>query len=264
MTSESPAVEWLELPPCQVCASLPRRLCRFLTYLRHGLVVLPPQVSLEARGEVLFTRWHAVLLSGSAETPVLVLPGEWRDSKFEEDILRDLFVQDRTNQRLDNPWLLLEKVPESKLTRAYSQPVPLLFAPTLDVKGGTPVAVATTEEFLQHWNSFSQSVLPAEWEWSNIICAGGAVLACVVPLKEYQNNALAQRKFYAEGPWNSSDVDIFIYGLTPEEATAKIHALLQMFRNHLFVRTAQPSYREQRESEECRSSFASTNLRQKC
>ena len=42
-------------------------------------------------------------------------------------------------------------------------------------------------------------------DWSNVFCAGGAVLACLVPQQQQG------------GVFRGSDIDLWIYGLTEDE-----------------------------------------------
>ena len=49
-------------------------------------------------------------------------------------------------------------------------------------------------------------------DWSNIVVAGGAVLGAL--------------SVCSESEYHNSDIDVFIYGLSPEEATKKIFSVL--------------------------------------
>jgi hypothetical protein len=216
-----------------------------LTYLRHGVVIPPDSESDKQRllYEVKYFALDGMLseLVGSADVsfPYLAnLPEKWQRMKVDEDLYRDYFVKNRGMIELDEPYLLLRKVPEQKITFAHTSRVPRLF-PGVENKAGDPAAVATQEEFLSHWNSFTQHVFPQDWDWSNIVCAGGAVLACIHPLVSLRNDPIAQKKYFSsDSPWKSSDIDLFLYGLdSVEAASAKVNSILALFQHHFFVRT---------------------------
>ncbi|GBG27761.1 Serine/threonine-protein phosphatase 6 regulatory ankyrin repeat subunit A [Hondaea fermentalgiana] len=59
--------------------------------------------------------------------------------------------------------------------------------------------------------------------WDNIVAAGGAISACVQPIPEEHSDSLLQkRSYYHEVAYGASDVDLFLYDLTPEQANRKL------------------------------------------
>lgn len=68
-------------------------------------------------------------------------------------------------------------------------------------------AVVEKSEFLNRFNSFTSNVFN-NFNWKNVIVAGGCVLGCL--LTNAGNN------------YDSSDIDMFVYGLSQEEANAKV------------------------------------------
>ncbi|KAG8810839.1 hypothetical protein FRC17_002740 [Serendipita sp. 399] len=63
-------------------------------------------------------------------------------------------------------------------------------------------------------------------EWSNLFVAGGLVLGALLCVDA--EDAVNKPK-----QWESSDIDIYIYGLTPIQANAKIHHLYDVFKSNI-------------------------------
>ncbi|KAG8831070.1 hypothetical protein FRC17_003735 [Serendipita sp. 399] len=63
-------------------------------------------------------------------------------------------------------------------------------------------------------------------DWSNLFVAGGLVLGALLCVDA--EDAVNKPK-----QWESSDTDIYIYGLTPIQANAKIHHLYDVFKSNL-------------------------------
>lgn len=64
--------------------------------------------------------------------------------------------------------------------------------------------------------------------WNNVFAAGGSVLACLQPIVGEKNNEnnQARRNYYHNIAYQSSDIDLFIYGLnTQEEANKKLEEI---------------------------------------
>ncbi|PPR07014.1 hypothetical protein CVT26_005209 [Gymnopilus dilepis] len=91
-----------------------------------------------------------------------------------------------------------------------------------------PSTVTDLKSFREHWHVFTHGVLSkmTARDWENVIVAGGSVLAClappqrVIPPKEL--NELYQSENYA-----TSDIDLFLWGLSPEEAKVKMESIYQ-------------------------------------
>jgi hypothetical protein len=78
--------------------------------------------------------------------------------------------------------------------------------------------VDNLEAFKKNWNIFTENSLSQLSDWSNVIAAGGSVQACLMPLpKAASASKRAMRRHYHERAFPSSDVDLFLYGLTPQE-----------------------------------------------
>jgi hypothetical protein len=219
-------------------------------YLRHGVVVVPSDPGLR-QILLLEARYYAIdglvsELMGSPKTSFSIekfLPREFLDMKVEEDTLRTLFVKNRDCEELSNPYLNLVRVFQERVVGAYDQALPELFE-SPKPKPGSSVIVPSLTVFREHLSWFTNAFEPVDnepFDWSNVICAGGAVLACTLPLPaSIEGDGVEAKKYYRTSKnWGGSDVDIFLYNLGPDEAMAKLMQIMLRFekRNALFVRT---------------------------
>lgn len=95
-------------------------------------------------------------------------------------------------------------------------------------------------EFRQNFDIFTKKQLE-RLNWNNVIVAGGAVLGLCVSIQadiiasllptDATSLQQVHARFHGDGKkprtkthsdWKSSDIDLFIYGLTPEEANKKV------------------------------------------
>jgi hypothetical protein len=132
---------------------------------------------------------------------------------------------------------------------------------------GTSMLAASSEEFAVNFDAFTSGLL-AGLDWSNIIAAGGSVVACAMRRDDVTSGAeplppasaaaaSAARQWFSpmqrgggsgnaarRSPFaDSEDVDLFIHGLSPEEATAKLRHVAEVVRQNagnapLVVRSA--------------------------
>jgi len=92
--------------------------------------------------------------------------------------------------------------------------VPKVFTACRDTTRRGPCVVPSMEVFLERWNEFTEGMF-AGMDWSNVVVAGGAVLACLAEPRNDQQYA-------------GSDIDIFVHGVyTDEEANAKLRHIHQ-------------------------------------
>lgn len=148
----------------------------------------------------------------------------------EESELRKLFATDRKNERISNPYVGLVDVfdaPEAiRTTRARviqdakdlsaNYVMPLSKINRRDE--GTPSMVADLDEFKKNWSVFTEGSLSQLIDWNNVVAAGGAVLACLTPLDEAAKvSKRSIRKYYHSSAYPTSDVDLFLWGLTAEQ-----------------------------------------------
>ncbi|CAH0050859.1 unnamed protein product [Clonostachys solani] len=175
----------------------------------------PPELPAPLSGLVKYIHEHP-------ELPVSQILGPYH--KYEA-YFRALFAQDGQNPILDNPYinilLLFTEVTGLVTTRArnlaletaeersrYIMPLP----DEKRRKDGSPAIVASLAEFQRNFSIFSEASL-AEMDWSNVVAAGSSV--------------------FHEVFCPASDVDLFLYGLTEEEAIEKIKAIEEAVRDTL-------------------------------
>lgn len=89
------------------------------------------------------------------------------------------------------------------------------------LSSGSQVAVQLPE-FLENWTIFSEQSLSGV-NWRNIVVAGGAVLACVSPVpEEHKASRRALRDFFHRERYPTSDIDIFLWGLSPAQVSDRL------------------------------------------
>ncbi|KAI1782779.1 ankyrin [Ganoderma leucocontextum] len=99
-------------------------------------------------------------------------------------------------------------------------------------KEGEPSMVASLDEFKKNWAIFTEGSLSQLTDWSNIVAAGGSVQACLAPVPDSAKvSKRAMRKYFHNSAFPTSDVDLFLYGLTPEQAEAKMQAVYEAVRD---------------------------------
>ncbi|KAL0489973.1 hypothetical protein AKO1_009299 [Acrasis kona] len=187
--------------------------------------------------------------------------------KKNEDYYRKLFAVDRQNPILDDPYLNLIPVFQAHSTFAMDNPdylnnIPLMFdfengfqSNYLFTRSPIPRVVYDQKEFLKNFKEFTNSLFE-NVNWNNLFVAGGSVLGCLMTkskhghyfLQSLKENILAeqirtgqvpskelqkenQNSTPSFGEYRSSDIDIFLYGLTEDEAEAKIEELFESFKS---------------------------------
>ncbi|KAJ5979696.1 hypothetical protein N7481_006994 [Penicillium waksmanii] len=102
---------------------------------------------------------------------------------------------------------------------------------------GSPAVVPTLEEFQNNFALFTEGAL-GELDWSNVIAAGSAVVTSLLPVPEqYRNSKRGLRQYYHDEFAPASDVDLFLYGLTEEQAIEKIKHIEDKIRNTILYET---------------------------
>lgn len=177
--------------------------------------------------------------------PGVSLDDALQPSLNEEAELRKLFATDKKNPVLANPHVGLVDVfnapPSIRTIRArvvkdkedlsakYVMPI----SDDARRKEGTPAMVADFDEFKKNWAIFTEGSLSQLFDWNNVVAAGGSVLACLMPLDEKDKvSKRAIRKFYHSNAYPTSDVDLFLWGLTPEQVSAFVSRQLLLDLNH--------------------------------
>jgi hypothetical protein len=157
----------------------------------------------------------------------------------DEAELRKLFATDRGNPRLRDIHVGLVDVfaapTDIRITRARvikddvdrdAQHV-MALPSSLRREEGSPSMVENLEAFKKNWGIFTENSLSQLADWNNVIAAGGSVQACLMPLPNTATgNKRAMRKYFHEKAFPSSDVDIFLYGLTVEEVCCTLSFLI--------------------------------------
>jgi len=157
----------------------------------------------------------------------------------DEAELRRLFATDTKNPRLTNPYVGLvdvfdapadirttrARVVQNEFDLSEKHLMPLTKAGRR--KEGSPAMTSSLDEFHRHWSIFSEGSLSL-LDWNNVVAAGGSVLACLLPVPDANKDSKRSlRKYFHSAAFPTSDVDLFLYGLTPEQAEAKIIAIFQ-------------------------------------
>lgn len=183
----------------------------------------------------------------SPQKPVAELFQPYRDY---EARLRELFAQDPDHGALKDPHanvlpLFTEKSSGVKIrardlaSESEEEKSRYVMALPEEVRrlNGSPATVQSLKEFKRNFNIFSESSL-ADMDWSNVVAAGSSVVNCLLPVpKEYDVSKRTLREFYHEKFSPASDVDLFLYGLTEEEAIEKIKDIETRVRDALLTET---------------------------
>ncbi|KAI0668109.1 ankyrin [Trametes maxima] len=162
----------------------------------------------------------------------------------DEAELRKLFATDKNNLRLQDPHVGLVDVfdaPDAIRTthaRAVANEEDLSSRYVLPLsdkqrrKDGEPAMVSSLDEFKQNWAIFSEGSLSQLADWSNVVAAGGSVQACLQPVPDSAKaSKRAMRKYFHNNAFPTSDVDLFLHGLTPEQAEAKMQTIYEAVRD---------------------------------
>ncbi|KAL4871430.1 hypothetical protein BDV12DRAFT_28672 [Aspergillus spectabilis] len=100
---------------------------------------------------------------------------------------------------------------------------------------GTPAVVSNIKQFQTHFNIFSESSL-SDLDWNNVVAAGSAVATSLLPVPEkYSDSKRGLRQFYHEEFAPASDVDLFLYDLTEEQAIQKIKQIEKCIRDSILT-----------------------------
>ncbi|KAJ7123967.1 hypothetical protein C8R43DRAFT_958870 [Mycena crocata] len=113
----------------------------------------------------------------------------------------------------------LTRPKEAACTDPYGGLLDVFEAP-VDIRSTRARVVNAEDEtdLSAHEGSLSQLQLG---DWDNVVAAGGAVLACLTPLSEEARvSKRSTRKYYHSAAYPTSDVDFFLWGMTPEQILA--------------------------------------------
>ena len=176
--------------------------------------------------------------------PGVSLDGVLEASVVEEAKLRRLFVEDRDNPILADPYVGSVDVfdgPENiRTTRArvvaseedLSEKHVLPLPDNVRRKEGAPATVSDLAEFKRNFAVFTEGSLSLLTDWTNVMVAGGSVAACLAPVPEWAKaSKSALRRYFHRRAFPTSDVDVFLYGMTPAQAEAKIHTIYEAVKD---------------------------------
>ncbi|KAJ3095563.1 Protein mono-ADP-ribosyltransferase parp4 [Phlyctochytrium planicorne] len=148
---------------------------------------------------------------------------------------RKMFAQDRSNPRLDDPYILLQEVFPSQIPISYNRrdlskeerELYFVFKDAL-TKGPEQVMVSSMAEYQRNWDELTSGMFKYV-NFDNIFIAGGAVVAALQP---------SVKKATDENYFNS-DIDVFIYGLKLEQVRDKVVEVYEAIRK---AATDNPNY----------------------
>ncbi|KAL5409584.1 hypothetical protein PMIN04_010972 [Paraphaeosphaeria minitans] len=102
---------------------------------------------------------------------------------------------------------------------------------------GSPAIVQGMKDFQQNFALFCESSL-VDMDWSNVVAAGSSVVTCLLPVPEkHKESKRALRQYYHETVAPASDVDLFMYGLSEEEAVNKIIEIEKRIKDSILTET---------------------------
>ncbi|KAH6610532.1 ankyrin repeat [Trichoderma cornu-damae] len=189
---------------------------------------------------------HADLVNYIAQNPTKPMVEIMEPYRKYEAQLRRVFAQDRQNPILNDPYInvvpLFTDAAKNITVRARDlaseseeEKSKYIMALPEDKRRphGSPAVVASLAEFQRNFGIFSESSL-AELDWNNVVAAGSSVVNTVLPVpSEFNENKRKLREYYHEKFCPASDVDLFLYGLTHEEAIEKIKQIEQAIRDSI-------------------------------
>jgi hypothetical protein len=165
-------------------------------------------------------------------------------SLIAETELRRLFATDRSNGILNEPFIGLVDVYAANDTVRRVQARKIIDDVDLAAKYVFPLksdqrrptgefAMAPDlDQFRTSWNVFTEGALSQLTDWNNVVAAGGAVLASLQSLPEHaRGSKRAIRKYFHDEAYSTSDIDLFLYGLTPEQAEKKAIQIYEAVRD---------------------------------
>lgn len=181
------------------------------------------------------------------ETPIAEILQPYREY---EATLRQLYAQDPGNQALqmpdlnimslfatDSPGIHIRARDPAAESEQQKQHYIMALPDAQRRPGGSPAVVESLKEFQKNFNVFSESSL-SEMDWTNVVAAGSSVVNCLLSVPERYNTSKRRlREFYHEKFCPASDVDLFLYGMTDEEAIEKIRQIETAVRDAILAET---------------------------
>lgn len=243
---------WLVISTCGVA------LVSYFIPLRHYLEIPSAQVSTKSMSTEVHTSEHIALpklpaehvefLSHVAKHPKtsmheLLAPYNEYDAR-----LREVFAQQPSHPEIKNSNVVpLFTGREQEIRIRARNPATetdderqrfLMPLDEADRKpNDAPAIVESLKEFQTNFQLFSESAL-VDMDWSNVVVAGSAVVTSLLPVPaKYNVSKRALREYYHQKLAPASDVDLFLYGLTEEQAIEKIKQIEQRVRDSILTET---------------------------
>jgi hypothetical protein len=89
---------------------------------------------------------------------------------------------------------------------------------------GAASTVTTMAAFTSNWSTFSEGIFSPP-SWNNIVVAGGAITACLLPVEAAHTQTRGTlRDYFHKNAFPDSDIDVFIFGLSEEEVRDYFHS----------------------------------------
>lgn len=181
------------------------------------------------------------------DTPIVDMLQPYREY---EAILRQIYAQDAGNKVLQKPDLNILPLFTGDISgihirardlaaesEQHKQQYIMALPDAQRRAAGSLAIVDSIREFQHNFNVFSESSL-GELDWSNVVAAGSSVVNCLLPVPEQYNDSKRKlREFYHEKFCPASDVDLFLYGLSDEEAVEKIRQIEAAVRDAILTET---------------------------
>ncbi|KIM36499.1 hypothetical protein M413DRAFT_31553 [Hebeloma cylindrosporum] len=101
---------------------------------------------------------------------------------------------------------------------------------------GPSPAVVPMARFLEKWDVFTSGIL-GDLDWTNVVVAGGAVAACLAPTGLQDMTNMELMGMYQSDIYSGSDIDLFLYGLSHEQAIDKMRAIEDQVRARAYFPT---------------------------
>ncbi|PPQ74508.1 hypothetical protein CVT26_007978 [Gymnopilus dilepis] len=113
-------------------------------------------------------------------------------------------------------------------SREFNEHYILPLKPRLRRDDLMPSTVFNIEAFKNQWDLFTHGALSKmrAQDWDNVIAAGGSVLACLLPPPANCSERRINKHFQSD-IWALSDIDLFLWGLTSEQAEAKMEDIFK-------------------------------------
>ncbi|KAL0936521.1 ankyrin repeat protein [Colletotrichum truncatum] len=162
--------------------------------------------------------------------------------------LRSVFAQDRGNPALNDPYINLVPL-FNENTKNIKTRARFLASETQEEKdryimvlpddkrraNGSPAVVSSLKDFQKNFNVFSESSL-VDLNWDNVVAAGSSVINTLLPVPtEFNTTKRKLREYYHEKFCPASDVDLFLYGLTHDQAIEKIKQIEAAVRDAILT-----------------------------